>query len=115
MAEILGLGITHQPSLAANPIGPGSIKQTLKDPGLPEQLRSPSGWPENMRREWGDDDGASHAREHRQRARRKKLHSTSSPTPLANVKKRRPLSQILFRAVAILFMEIKAQLKKIKH
>ena len=65
MAEILGLGITHQPSLAAKPIGPGSIKVTLKDPGLPEHLRIPSGWPENMRREWGDDEGASHGREHR--------------------------------------------------
>lgn len=65
MAEILGLGITHQPSLGADPIRPGSIMQTLKDPGLPDHLRTPAGWPDNMRREWGDDQGATHAREHR--------------------------------------------------
>lgn len=65
MAEILGLGVTHQPTLAAEPIKPGSLKATLKDPGLPPHLRTPSGWPESMRREWGDDEGATHARKHR--------------------------------------------------
>ncbi len=66
MAEILGLGITHQPSLANNPIRAGSIFQTLKDPGLPEELRSPGAWPENMQREWGNDEGARHARKHQE-------------------------------------------------
>ncbi len=65
VAEILGRGITHQPTLAAEPIKPGSLRRTLNDPGLPEQLRTPSGWPESMRREWGEDEGASHARQHR--------------------------------------------------
>jgi Catalytic LigB subunit of aromatic ring-opening dioxygenase len=66
MGAILGLGITHQPTLAADPIRPGSLQMTLKDPGLPAHLRVPSGWPEAMRREWGEDQGASHASRHRQ-------------------------------------------------
>jgi Catalytic LigB subunit of aromatic ring-opening dioxygenase len=66
MAEILGLGITHQPPLAAGEsIKPRSLVMTLQDPGLPGHLRVPSGWPERMRREWGEDEGATHAREHR--------------------------------------------------
>lgn len=66
MAEILGLGVTHQPTLAAEPIKPNSLRVTLKDPGLPEALRTPDGWPEAMRREWGSDEGATHGRAHRE-------------------------------------------------
>lgn len=40
MAEILGLGITRQPSHAAEPIRPGSIMQSLKDYRLSEHLRT---------------------------------------------------------------------------
>ncbi|HUT50580.1 MAG TPA: extradiol ring-cleavage dioxygenase [Alphaproteobacteria bacterium] len=65
MAEFLGLGITHQPPLAAASMGPRSLHLTLKDPGLPEHLRVPSGWPDAMRREWADDEGARHGGEHR--------------------------------------------------
>ncbi len=68
MGEILGLGITHQPTLAVNPIRPNSLRQTLKDPGLPEELRTPAGWPASMRREWGSDEGAGHATAHRNAA-----------------------------------------------
>src|ERR1700722_14629215 len=66
MAEILGLGITHQPTLAAEPMKPASLGLTLKDPGLPRELRTPAGWPESMRREWGEDEGAGHGRRHRE-------------------------------------------------
>lgn len=65
MAEILGLGVTHQPTLSAEPIKPGSLRLTLQDPGLPAHLRVPSGWPDAMRREWAEDEGAAHARTHR--------------------------------------------------
>lgn len=65
MAEILGLGITHQPPLVADQVRPGSLGATLKDPGVPEHLRTPEGWPEAMRREWSDDRGAAHAMAHR--------------------------------------------------
>lgn len=65
MAEILGLGVTHQPTLASEPTKPNSLRRTLADPGLPAALRSPSGWPESMRREWSDDEGAAHGMQHR--------------------------------------------------
>jgi hypothetical protein len=65
MAEILGLRITHQPTLGREPIRPGSLLNTLRDPGLPEKYRTPDGWPERMRQEWGSDDGRAFAREHR--------------------------------------------------
>jgi hypothetical protein len=65
MGEILGLGITHQPALVARDVKPQSLPLILQDPGLPEPLRTPDGWPEAMRREWGDDEGRSFARRHR--------------------------------------------------
>lgn len=66
MAEILGLGVTHQPTLTARQLQPNSLRGTLRDPGLPEELRTPDGWPEAMRREWGDDEGATGAERHRE-------------------------------------------------
>jgi hypothetical protein len=65
MGAILGLGITHQPTLAVDLIQPNSLRQTIKDPGLPERYRTPAGWPDAMRNEWGTDEGASHATAHR--------------------------------------------------
>lgn len=66
MADILGLGITHQPPLTGgqSTIRPRSLVATLKDPGVPEAQRVPAGWPARMREEWGSDEGATHAREH---------------------------------------------------
>ena len=65
MAEILGLGVTHQPPLTAGAgIKPRSLMTTLQDPGLPERLRDPANWPEAMRKEWSNDEGAAHARAH---------------------------------------------------
>lgn len=65
MGDILGLGITHQPTLTNRDIKPSSLRQTLVDPGLPEELRTPAGWPAAMREEWGDDEGAAAGRRHR--------------------------------------------------
>jgi hypothetical protein len=67
MGAILGIGLTHYPPLA----GPdkdmaGILRRTLRDPGLPEQYRSPAGWPAAMREEYGDDDGTSAAARHRE-------------------------------------------------
>jgi hypothetical protein len=64
MGEILGLGITHYPALTGRVANPVSLKRLLKDPGLPEALRTPKGWPETMQREWGTDEGASFAKQH---------------------------------------------------
>jgi Catalytic LigB subunit of aromatic ring-opening dioxygenase len=57
MGEILGLGVTHQPTLGDEDFTPGSFRRTLADPELPEHLRDPSSWPELLRREWADDEG----------------------------------------------------------
>ena len=66
MAEILALGISHYPPLAG-PDGRMSwiLKRMLQNPNLPEALRSPAGWPEAMRVEWGNDEGTSSAAHHR--------------------------------------------------
>jgi len=66
MGEILGLGITHQPTLAWRDIKPNSLRNTLRDPGLPEQYRTPAGWPAAMREEWSDDEGARAGARHRE-------------------------------------------------
>lgn len=67
MAEILALGITHYPPM----IGPdekmsGILKHMLQNPNLPEPLRSPDGWPQAMRAEWGHDEGTASAKAHRE-------------------------------------------------
>jgi hypothetical protein len=64
MSEILGLGITHYPALTGRVARPVSLQRLLKDPGLPEKYRTPAGWPESMRREWGNDEGVSFAHHH---------------------------------------------------
>ena len=65
MGEILGLGITHQPALVARDVKPLSLRTTIQDPGLPDELRAPAGWPAAMRAEWSDDEGAAFGVQHR--------------------------------------------------
>ena len=58
MGEILGLGMTHFPPLTRRDEAMGWIlKRALQDPALREPYRQPSGWPEAMRLEYGDDEG----------------------------------------------------------
>lgn len=57
MGEILGLGVTHQPTLSDEDFTPGSFRRTLADPELPAHLRTPDGWPALLREEWSDDEG----------------------------------------------------------
>jgi hypothetical protein len=67
MAEVLALGITHYPPLCGHDERMAYIlKRMLQNPNLPESLRRPEGWPEPMRREWGDDEGTTSARAHRE-------------------------------------------------
>lgn len=66
MGEILALGISHYPPLC----GPDErmayiLQRMLQNPRLPAALRDPSGWPEPMRAEWGNDAGAASAARHR--------------------------------------------------
>lgn len=57
MGEILGVGVTHQPTLGDEEFMPGSFRRSLTDPDLPDELRNPDSWPELLRQEWSDDDG----------------------------------------------------------
>lgn len=66
MAEILGLGLSHYPPLNGQDARmAGALRAVLNDPGFPEQLKSPSAWPEAMQAEWGADLGVAAAGRHR--------------------------------------------------
>ncbi|MEO7690312.1 MAG: hypothetical protein ABIS51_13600 [Sphingomonas sp.] len=66
MAEVLILGISHYPMLLWPDKGmAGLLKKMLTNPNLPEALKTPAGWPEAMRKEWGSDDGEAAAAAHR--------------------------------------------------
>ena len=68
MAEILGVGLTHYPGLfMLDQDAPVILRNTLARGSVPPALRDPSSWPELMRREWSNDEGAAAAREHRER------------------------------------------------
>jgi hypothetical protein len=67
MGEILGVGVTHYPPLVhpdENMAAP--LKYFLRSPCIPEQYKRPESWPEAMRREWGEDEGKSAAKQHRE-------------------------------------------------
>ena len=66
MAEILALGISHYPPLhGSDERMTWILKRMLQNPQLPAELRTPAGWPEPMRAEWGNDEGTSSAARHR--------------------------------------------------
>ncbi|HKN00319.1 MAG TPA: hypothetical protein VJX23_07355 [Candidatus Binataceae bacterium] len=68
MGEILAVGITHYPPLAGSDETMSWIlKRMLQNPRLPEQYRTPGGWPAAMREEWGNDEGTAAAKRHRER------------------------------------------------
>lgn len=66
MGEILGLGITHYPGLAFKGNLASRINLLLRDPALPDRLRSPENWPAPMRAQWADDEGWAHSTTHRE-------------------------------------------------
>ena len=66
MGQILGLGITHYPNLAANVNMSWRMQKALEDPALPESLRSAENWHPTMRAQWGNDNGQAHSDAHRQ-------------------------------------------------
>ena len=66
MAEILVLGISHYPPLTGQDDRmAGILKRMLQNPQLPPQLRTPDGWPAEMRAEWSNDQGTASASRHR--------------------------------------------------
>lgn len=67
MADLLLLGISHYPPLAGTDERMSYIlKRMLQNPQLPPELREPSGWPAAMQAEWGQDEGTTSARAHRE-------------------------------------------------
>ncbi len=68
MADILGLGLTHYPGLFMLDENASFIlRNTLAHGNVPPPLHDPSKWPELMRFEWSNDEGAKAASEHRER------------------------------------------------
>ena len=69
MAEILGIGMTHAPTLA-RPDGDGelALQRTLKtNDRIPPEMKNPTNWPEPMRIEYGEDEGLAAAKRMRER------------------------------------------------
>ena len=69
MAEILGLGMTHSPSLIRpDEDGESSLKRTLRENDkVPPEMKIPTNWPELMRIEYGEDEGLSSSKRLRDR------------------------------------------------
>ena len=66
MGQILGLGITHYPNLAASVNMAWRMQKSLDDPALPAALRLQENWHPTMRAQWGNDRGQAHSDKHRQ-------------------------------------------------
>jgi hypothetical protein len=67
MSEILAVGVTHYPPLAGRDETMAAIvTRMLQNPDLPEKWRDPANWPTAMREEWGNDQGATNAKHHRE-------------------------------------------------
>ena len=71
MAEILGIGCTHRPvMLRRNEDWTGMMKASLADPDMPEHMKTPAAWPEQLGAELGNDWGAATAARYREIYRR---------------------------------------------
>ena len=68
MAEILGIGVTHSPSLITpDELKNYSLTRALKNERIPAERKNPENWPQAMREEWGDDQGYASALYHREK------------------------------------------------
>jgi hypothetical protein len=59
MGRLLGLGISDFPFLRFEGPFTGVLKNALASPRMKPQMKDPASWPEEMRREWGNDEGLS--------------------------------------------------------
>src|ERR1700676_4381282 len=67
MGEILGIGCTHRPvMLRPNENWTFMMKGSLDDADLPEHMKNPAHWPEQLREELGNDWGAATAARYRE-------------------------------------------------
>ena len=68
MGEVLGLGVTHGPFIIYPPEElPIIWPRSLTRPWVPEELKDPANWPDQVRAEWGDDEGLQAALTHHSR------------------------------------------------
>ena len=68
MGEILGIGLTHYPGLIAPDEDRAfPLTRLLRSDSIPTELKNPANWPEAMRVEYGEDEGISASRAHRER------------------------------------------------
>ncbi len=66
MGEVLGIGISHFPGYVHDDADMAMrIKGILKSGQVPQELKDPKNWPEQMKAEWGEDEGTSFATKHR--------------------------------------------------
>ncbi|HVX23156.1 MAG TPA: hypothetical protein VHB02_17580 [Acidimicrobiales bacterium] len=66
MGAIQLMGMTHFPPFVTEDHNMAWImERMLMDPGIPDDVKDPAGWPEEMQAEWGDDRGATAASRHR--------------------------------------------------
>lgn len=66
MGEILGIGCTHTLVRAQPNRMDGYLRKNLQHPDTPPELRDPKNWPEEARKEWGDDEGLTTARKYKE-------------------------------------------------
>jgi len=69
MGDILGIGATHYPpGLVPDAYKPWPLARMLEtDARIPAVMKDPANWPEPMRLEWGDDEGITAHKAHRER------------------------------------------------
>jgi catalytic LigB subunit of aromatic ring-opening dioxygenase len=68
MGDILCIGVSHYPPLSGKNESMANIfRNRLNDPGVPDAAKDPANWPQMLRDELGEDDGAAAAEFHRQR------------------------------------------------
>jgi hypothetical protein len=68
MGEVLGLGLSHYPGFYYTDEDMNRfLLDTLRSERVPAEMKDPRSWPAAMQAEWGDDQGATFARKHRQR------------------------------------------------
>ena len=69
MADILGVGLTHSPSLITpDELKNYSLTRALRNNDrIPAEKKNPESWPDAMRAEWGEDEGYTSALRHREK------------------------------------------------
>lgn len=67
MGEILGLGLSHYPGFSYLDQDMNRfLMDTLRSTRVPPEKKEPRTWPAQMQEEWGEDQGATFAKKHRQ-------------------------------------------------